>query len=69
MPLTASSRPCPSVYGVGSAEVVLLKRALWLCLRLRLVVSGDCSRTAGEGQVGGAGGTSVGQGAGPWLWL
>ncbi|MFC4464139.1 hypothetical protein ACFPH6_06090 [Streptomyces xiangluensis] len=47
LPLVTSSRPCRSLCGVGSAEVVLLKRVLGLCLRLRLVVSGDCSRTIG----------------------
>ena len=47
LPLTPSSRPCRSVCGVGSAEIVLLKRVLGLCLRLRLVVSGDCSRATG----------------------
>ncbi|MER5224532.1 hypothetical protein [Streptomyces flaveus] len=47
LPLATSSRPCQSLCGVGSAEVVLLKRVLGLCLRLRLVVSGDCARNTG----------------------
>jgi hypothetical protein len=36
------SRPCWSVCGVGVAEVVLFKQVLGLCLKLRLVVSGEC---------------------------
>ena len=37
-----SSSPCRSVCEIGAAEVILVKQVLGLCLKLRLVVSGDC---------------------------
>jgi hypothetical protein len=37
---------CAAVCGLGSAEVVLLKRVLGLCLSLRIVLSGSCPGAA-----------------------